>query len=57
VNPVVAVILGYFGGGEAIGPRMLAGAILVLISVIAITTTPKKSESRKHAEVAVAEAD
>jgi len=41
VNPVVAVILGYFLGGEAVGPRTLLGTLLVLISVITITTTPK----------------
>ena len=41
VNPVVAVALGYFVGGEAVGPRTLLGTLLVLVSVIAITTTPK----------------
>jgi drug/metabolite transporter (DMT)-like permease len=41
VNPVVAVILGYFLGGEAVGPRTLLGTLLVLVSVITITTTPK----------------
>ena len=40
VNPVVAVITGYFLGGEAVGPRTLLGAFLVLVSVIVITTTP-----------------
>jgi drug/metabolite transporter (DMT)-like permease len=59
VNPVVAVALGYFVGGEAVGPRTLVGAVLVLISVITITTTPRKSRSEtgKHAELSVAEAD
>jgi len=42
VNPVVAVIVGYFLGGETIGPRTLLGTLLVLVSVIAITTTPAK---------------
>jgi len=41
VNPVVAVLIGYFLGGEAIGPRTILGAVLVLVSVIVITTTPK----------------
>jgi drug/metabolite transporter (DMT)-like permease len=41
VNPVVAVLVGYFLGGEAIGPRTLVGTSLVLLSVIVITTTPK----------------
>lgn len=41
VNPVVAVILGYFAGGETIGSRTIAGTLLVLVSVITITTAPK----------------
>ena len=41
VNPVVAVCLGYFFGGEAVGARTLLGTLLVLVSVITITTTPK----------------
>ena len=39
VNPVVAVIVGYFLGGETVGPRTLVGTLLVLVSVIVITTT------------------
>lgn len=42
VNPVVAVALGYFLGGEAVGPRTLLGTLLVLVSVVVITTTPAK---------------
>jgi len=38
VNPVVAVISGYFLGGEVIGPRTLLGTFLVLVSVVVITT-------------------
>jgi drug/metabolite transporter (DMT)-like permease len=41
VNPVVAVCVGYFFGGEAVGARTLLGTLLVLVSVITITTTPK----------------
>jgi drug/metabolite transporter (DMT)-like permease len=41
VNPVVAVLLGYFLGGEALGARTVLGTLLVLVSVIVITTTPK----------------
>src|ERR1700693_4832060 len=44
VNPVVAVLLGYFLGGEALGPRTIAGTLLVLISVVVITTTPKQAK-------------
>jgi drug/metabolite transporter (DMT)-like permease len=42
VNPVVAVLLGYFLGGEGLGARTIVGTLLVLVSVIVITTTPKK---------------
>ena len=42
VNPIVAVILGYFLGGEALGPRTILGTLFVLVSVIIITTTPAK---------------
>jgi drug/metabolite transporter (DMT)-like permease len=40
VNPAVAVLIGYFLGGEPIGPRTLIGTTCVLISVVLITTTP-----------------
>ena len=39
VNPVVAVIVGYFLGGEVVGPRTVLGTLLVLVSVIVITTS------------------
>ena len=42
VNPVVAVLVGYFLGGEALGPRTILGALCVLISVVTITTTRAK---------------
>src|SRR5580704_10931313 len=58
VNPVVAVLVGYFLGGEALGLRTILGTLFVLISVVVITTTPKKSSERRNpAEIAVAEAD
>jgi drug/metabolite transporter (DMT)-like permease len=41
VNPVVAVLLGYFLGGEALGARAILGIVCVLIGVILITTTKK----------------
>src|SRR6202140_3406303 len=41
VNPVVAVLVGYFLGGEAIGARTIVGTLLVLVSVVVVTTTPK----------------
>jgi drug/metabolite transporter (DMT)-like permease len=37
VNPVAAVVLGYFAGGEEIGVRTILGSVLVLVAVIAIT--------------------
>ena len=40
VNPLVAVLVGYFFGGEALGPRTILGTLFVLVSVIVITTTP-----------------
>jgi drug/metabolite transporter (DMT)-like permease len=53
VNPVVAVILGYFLGGEALGQRTVLGTLCVLISVIVITTTrAKKVESAAVEETA-----
>jgi drug/metabolite transporter (DMT)-like permease len=41
VNPVVAVLVGYFLGGEGLGARTVVGTLLVLVSVVVITTTPK----------------
>jgi drug/metabolite transporter (DMT)-like permease len=38
----VAVLLGYFLAGEALGLRTILGTLLVLISVVVITTTPAK---------------
>jgi drug/metabolite transporter (DMT)-like permease len=43
VNPVVAVALGYLLGGERIGLRTLLGTLLVILSVVAITTMPKRA--------------
>jgi drug/metabolite transporter (DMT)-like permease len=42
VNPVVAVLVGYFLGGEALGLRTVLGTLLVLTSVVVITTTRAK---------------
>jgi drug/metabolite transporter (DMT)-like permease len=42
VNPVVAVLVGYFLGGETLGLRTILGTVLVLISVVVITTTRAK---------------
>jgi drug/metabolite transporter (DMT)-like permease len=42
VNPIVAVLVGYFLGGEALSSRTILGTLCVLISVILITTTRAK---------------
>lgn len=41
VNPLVAVLLGYFAGGEPLGLRTVVGTLCVLIGVVVITLTPK----------------
>ena len=43
VNPVVAVLVGYFWGGEPLGLRTILGTLFVLISVVVITTTRAKA--------------
>jgi drug/metabolite transporter (DMT)-like permease len=45
VNPVVAVLLGYFLAGEALGLRTILGAAFVLISVLTITLTSAKKKA------------
>ena len=51
VNPVIAVLLGYFLGGEPLGARTVLGTLLVLVSVIAINTAPKRrAEPPAHSE-------
>jgi drug/metabolite transporter (DMT)-like permease len=42
VNPVVAVLVGFFFGGETLGLRTILGSLFVLISVVVITTTRVK---------------
>jgi drug/metabolite transporter (DMT)-like permease len=46
VNPVVAVLVGYFLGGEAIGMRTIMGTLFVLTSVVLITSTKAKQPAR-----------
>ncbi len=57
VNPVVAVLVGYFLGGEALGARTVVGTALVLVSVVVITTTPKKTGDVPVAAPAAVEAE
>lgn len=42
VNPLVAVLVGYFLGGETLGLRTILGTLFVLISVVIITTSRMK---------------
>ena len=42
VNPIVAVLVGYFLGGEALSMRTILGSLFVLVSVVVITTTRAK---------------
>ena len=44
VNPVVAVILGYWLGGEPLGLRTIAGGVFVLASVAAIASMRPKTK-------------
>ncbi|HEY1804918.1 MAG TPA: EamA family transporter [Terracidiphilus sp.] len=43
VNPVVAVLLGYWLGGEPIGARAVVGGMFILASVVAITRMRAKT--------------
>jgi drug/metabolite transporter (DMT)-like permease len=52
VNPIVAVLVGYFLGGEALSARTIIGTLFVLISVVVITTTPAKKTETTLAETA-----
>ena len=45
VNPVIAVLLGYFFAGEPLDIRTILGTLFVLISVIVITTTPHRKSA------------
>jgi len=42
VNPIVAVLVGYFLGGEELTARTILGSLCILVSVIVITTMPAK---------------
>ena len=46
VNPVVAVLLGYFVAAEPLGPRTVAGMTCVLLSVLLITTMRRNEAAR-----------
>lgn len=52
VNPIVALLLGYFFRGERMDGYMLAGSVVVIISVILVTGA--KVERQAHEEEALA---
>lgn len=52
VNPVIAVLLGYFAGGEPLGPRTIVGSLCVLASVVMITTRRSNKPAPVQVEVA-----
>lgn len=49
VNPVVAVLLGYFLGGEELGLRTILGTLLVLMSVLVIAATRVRKTAARAA--------
>jgi drug/metabolite transporter (DMT)-like permease len=51
VNPLVAVLLGYFLGGESLGLRTILGSALVLVSVVLITTIRARRPAPRPSEV------
>ena len=51
VNPVVAVMIGYFLGGEPLGVRTVLGTVLVLASVLLITMSKVTRKTQQPAEV------
>lgn len=50
VNPVVAVLIGYYFGGESLDLRAILGTLLILTSVAAITTAQAKKQAAIFAE-------
>ena len=44
INPVVAVVVGYWLGGEPVGVRTVVGGFFVLTGVVAITSMRSKSK-------------
>ena len=50
VNPVVAVLVGFFLGGETLGLRTIVGTSFVLLSVVLITGLPVRKRAAKLAE-------
>jgi drug/metabolite transporter (DMT)-like permease len=52
VNPVIAVMIGHWFGGEVLGARTLVGTALILASVVAIISTKTGRASRPASQQA-----
>ncbi|MHB2021642.1 MAG: EamA family transporter [Candidatus Xenobia bacterium] len=50
VNPVIAVILGWAVGGEALGPRALTAAAGIVVAVVMITVAPGRGVGMRSAD-------
>jgi drug/metabolite transporter (DMT)-like permease len=48
VNPIIALMLGYFFHGERMDVYMLAGAVVVVVSVILVTGAKVRHEAREE---------
>jgi drug/metabolite transporter (DMT)-like permease len=51
VNPIIAVLLGWALGGEAVTGRMLFGAAIVLASVLLVNQAERGKDLRRDEEV------
>ena len=51
VNPLVAVVLGYFWGREALGVRTILGTLCILVSVLMVITMKRAKPSVPAPEV------
>lgn len=52
VNPIIAVVVGWALGGEVVTPRMLLGAVVVLLSVFLVSQSERgKTASLRSSEV------
>lgn len=52
INPVIAVLLGWLLGGEALGPRLIAGMAVVLIAVAVLQMATQRRPPLVPPEVA-----
>lgn len=56
VNPVVAIVLGWWIADEAVGPRTLVAAALILLSVVLMTTLEARQGRRRREAAKAAQA-